>query len=168
VLAIALALLVACQGGRVARPSPTIARPSATASPAVPCEPQERLDYHIHAHLAIFIEGAAVTVPPSVGITLACVHWLHTHDSSGVLHVEAPASVSFTLGDFFRVWGQPLSSTQLLDRRADAAHTVRAWLDGQPFAGDPGAVPLHQHAVIVVQYGPPFVAPPAYVFRLGL
>lgn len=156
---------VACGGGDKRTPEQTA---SATSADSVPCEPRERLEYHLHAHLAVFVEGEAVPVPVGVGLTVGCIHYLHTHDGTGVIHVEAPAARTFTLGDFFRLWGQPVSATHLLDRRTDATHEVRAFVNGAAHAGDPADILLHAHDVIVVEYGPPFVPPPAYAFRPGL
>ncbi len=40
------------------------------------------------------------------------VHVLHTHDGSGIIHVELPQTVtsSPSLGDFFTIWGEPLTT----------------------------------------------------------
>jgi hypothetical protein len=82
---------------------------------------------------------------------------MHTHDAStGVIHVEAPREGNYTLGQFFAIWGQPLSSTQLLDRTTDAEHTIRATVDGEPYTGDPTQIPLTDGTVIILEYGPPF------------
>src|SRR5207244_1694309 len=68
--------------------------------------PQESLAFHIHQHLDIFVHGKQETVPALVGITAAGEFAvLHTHDTSGVMHVESPVQRTFTLGDFFNVWG---------------------------------------------------------------
>ena len=80
----------------------------------------EQLSYHVHAHLALFVEGQPVEVPGGIGIRADCFSWLHTHAPDGILHVEAPAPHTYTLGDFFRVWGRPLDASHLLDRTADA------------------------------------------------
>ena len=58
-------------------------------------------------HLTIEI-AARVRVPADIGIVTAgyaviCLYWLHTHDDSGTIHVEAPGG-TFTLADFFAVW----------------------------------------------------------------
>ena len=39
---------------------------------------------------------------------------LYTNDRSGLIHVESRVVRSYTLGDFFEVWGQPLGPTQTL------------------------------------------------------
>lgn len=68
--------------------------------------------YHVHSHLSIFLDKQALAVPDDIGVvkgaTDYCYYTLHTHDRSGKLHVEAPAPEFFTLGDLFRIWGQPL------------------------------------------------------------
>jgi len=69
-------------------------------SPAVDnvqCNASEQLTYHVHAHLSLYINWKAVPVSQYVGITNACFYWLHTHDTSGVIHIEAPQQTTFTL-----------------------------------------------------------------------
>ncbi len=122
----------------------------------VKCQSRERLDYHVHSQLAIFIEGEQVPVPGQIGIRDNCLFWLHTHGEDGLIHVEAPERLEYTLGQFFAVWGQSLGAEQLLDRTADASHEIRATVNGSPFAGDPGDIALEDGAEIVLQYGPPF------------
>ena len=62
---------------------------------------------HIHEHLDVFVDGERVVVPAGVGIDPASrfISPLHTHDTSGVIHVESPTVRPFTLGEFFGVWG---------------------------------------------------------------
>jgi hypothetical protein len=137
----------------------------------IPCESGEQLAYHVHAHVAIFVDGQQASVPAGIGIDeqAKCIYWLHTHDNSGVIHVEAPSQQPFTLGQFFDVWGQPLSATKVLGNTADATHQVRAFVGGQPFTGDPRAIPLTAHADIVLEFGPPFPQTPGpYPFAPGL
>ncbi len=62
---------------------------------------------HIHQHLDIFVNGKPVTVPAGIGINMDArfISQLHTHDMSGVIHVESDQVRDFTLGQFFDVWG---------------------------------------------------------------
>lgn len=122
----------------------------------VKCQSGERLDYHVHAQLSIFIEGEPVPVASRIGIRDNCLFWLHTHGEDGLIHVEAPERLEYTLGQFFAVWGQPLSADQLLDRTADASHEITATVDGSLAAGDPASIVLEDGEDIVLQYGPPF------------
>lgn len=61
---------------------------------------------HIHQHLDLFVDGKQVTVPANIGIDAGggFISDLHTHDTSGIMHVESPTQRSFTLGQFFAVW----------------------------------------------------------------
>lgn len=127
----------------------------------ISCDAQEGQRIHIHQHLAIFDHGKPVLIPQYIGIPEGqrCIYWLHTHTPDGIIHIEAPKDRSFTLGDFFAVWGQPIDRTH-----AGAAHTkkgerMRVWLNGKPYTGDPAKIPLTAHADIVIQVGPPFTKP---------
>jgi hypothetical protein len=123
----------------------------------VDCERGERLEFHIHSLLKIYVNGEQQTVPANVGLRPnECIFWLHTHDASGLIHVEAPSERDFTLGQLFSVWGQKLSSTQLLDKTTDATHQVTAKVNGEPFTGDPSTIVFKDQETIVLQYGPPF------------
>ena len=73
----------------------------------IKCNTTEQLTYHVHAHLSILRNGTQVLVPRYVGITNSCIYWLHTHNDTGVIHMEAPAQTTFTLKQFFDVWGYP-------------------------------------------------------------
>ncbi len=46
--------------------------------------------------------------------TGTCFYWLHVHTTDGIVHIESPSKTQgFTLGQFFDIWGVPLSSTQV-------------------------------------------------------
>lgn len=138
-----------------------------TAEGAVGCSSMEQLSYHVHAHLALFVNGVARPVPAGIGLRRDCISWLHTHDPTGILHIEAPAPHTYTLGQFFSVWGQPLDATHLLDQVTDDQHQLRAYVDGQLYQGDPQTIPLTAHRDIVLEYGPPFPPPPPFSFPPG-
>ena len=108
--------------------------------------------------------GKAVDIPPNVGQPAAkrCIYWLHTHTPDGIIHIEAPKDRSFVLGDFFQVWGQPLGRSSVASVRVTKRETLRAWVDGKPYKGDPRKIPLTAHADIVIQAGPPFITPPKF------
>jgi hypothetical protein len=138
----------------------------------VHCDSGEQLAVHYHAHLDILYRNQPVSLPAQVGIPGSCFYWLHTHDTGGVIHVEAPkdsASRQFTLGDFFSVWGQPLSSTQVATLKAAPGEEVRAWVNGQPYIGNPSKIVLKAHEQIVLEIGPPYTdPPPEYTFDPSL
>lgn len=132
----------------------------------VDCQSGERLEYHVHSFLSILVDGEPRAIPAQVGIRdNQCFFWLHTHDATGLVHVEAPEQEDFTVGQFFQVWGQSLSSTQLLDKTVDAEHEITATVNGEPFTGDPSTIVLRDEETIVLQYGPPFGTPPTSPFE---
>ncbi len=133
---------------------------SQVASGEIECNKNEHFAQHVHANVRIYIKGEQVPIPPNVGIRPDCFYWLHTHDGSGTIHVEAPQTTRvFTLGEFFKVWGKTLNSTEMMGYKADATHQIKAWVNGQEDSGDPAAIPLRSDAVITLQYGPPFQPP---------
>jgi hypothetical protein len=142
--------------------------PGSAAASEVGCSAMEQTAYHVHAHLDIFVDGREVTVPPNIGIELNCIRWLHTHDDSGIIHVEAPERHTYSLGDFFRVWGQPLDSTHLLDRTATGDQKVVAYVNGRRYDGAPETIPIDPHAVITLELGSPLVPPPTFTFPPGV
>jgi hypothetical protein len=129
----------------------------------VSCDAGEQLATHYHAHLDILYQGQPVKVPAQIGIKPTCFYWLHTHDDTGVIHIEAPqsqASRQFKVGDFFKVWGQPLTSTQVATIKLSSGEQVKAWVNGTPYTGNPADIPLASKEQIVLEIGPPYVEPP--------
>jgi hypothetical protein len=135
---------------------------------------QETLTVHYHAHLDVFVDGAAVAVPAGLGVNVgpdgqAPPHGapgiapLHTHDESGVLHIEAPKDEKFTLGQVFTEWGVALDSDHV------GAYPVReVVVDGKPYDGDPAGIVLSAHEEIAVVAGTGTVDPPSsYAFPAG-
>lgn len=149
---------------------------AASASPAhgqamgqpingISCDAQEGQRIHIHQHLMIIDHGKEITIPQYIGIPSAsrCIYWLHTHTPDGIIHVEAPMDRSFTLGDFFAVWGQPITRKHVASAQTKSkSDKTRVWLNGALWNGDPAKIPLVAHADIVIQVGPPFAKPVAF------
>src|SRR3954468_20271972 len=135
--------------------------------------PAEGTVVHIHQHLDLFVDGKRVTVPAAIGIDAGqqFIAALHTHDPSGVMHVESPEPKTFTLGQFFGVWGVPLSATQIGGLKAGAGKQLRAWVNGKPVSGDPSKVDLASHQEIAIAYGTaaqmPKPVPSSYGFPSG-
>jgi len=134
----------------------------------ITCAPSEALVYHIHAHLQVFVAGTPRAVPGGIGIpgsrivqTVAgpvafggqCIYWLHTHAPDGIIHVESPKQRVYTLGNFFDVWHQALSSSHV----GAASGKVTALVSGKPWARDVRSIPLIPHAVIQLSVGTPVV-----------
>jgi hypothetical protein len=155
-------------------PAPQLAGTSTAATgqtvDGIQCQTNEQTIFHIHAHLTVFVNGAARQVPYGVGIPGAqvqntpqgpfvargtCFYWLHTHADDGIIHVESPIHRTYTLGNFFDEWGQPLSSNQV----GPATGQVTALYNGQHYLGNPRNIPLNAHAQIQLEVGKPLAAP---------
>jgi len=140
---------------------------------SIPCETSEAAVLHVHSHLTIFDRGVQVQIPAFLGMasqspTQGCLYWIHTHDYSGIIHIEAgsvisPSGGNYTLGNFFDIWGQPLSRTQVGPFKGP----VTAFVNGAKYDGDLASIPLRAHQQIVLDVGTPVVPPPNYIFPLG-
>src|SRR5579859_5669778 len=124
--------------------------------------PREALTFHIHQRMAILVNGKAQFLPAYIGIDAnrKFITELHTHDYSGIIHVEAPKPHKFTLGQFFDVWGLRFTKDCLGGYCTDGNKKVRVWTNGEPVKGDPRKVVLTEHLSIVVAYGTPKSIPP--------
>jgi hypothetical protein len=156
--------------GRLLAPASTAATGQTVAG--IQCQSTEQVAYHIHAHLAVFVNGSSRPIPLGIGVVKpvvtksssggfaqasTCYYWLHTHVQDGVIHVESPTKQVYELGQFFDEWRQPLSATQV----AGAKGAVTAYVNGKPFAGDPRSISLSPHTTIQLDVGSPTVAPRA-------
>jgi hypothetical protein len=121
----------------------------------LPALAREALNYHIHQRMALLVNGKFVYVPAGIGIDAngKFIAELHTHDSSGIIHVEARAKQKFTLGQFFDVWGLRFSSHCLGGYCGKGDRQVMVWTDGKPVRSDPRKIVLTPHLSIVVAYG---------------
>ncbi len=111
---------------------------------------------HIHQHLDVWRNGEQVVVPPGIGIyDDSFITEVHSHDESGIVHVESPTKKTFTLGQLFGEWGIKLTPHCL----GSTCTGVSWWVDGVKQTSDPSALALKEHQVIVVSVGkqPPTV-----------
>jgi hypothetical protein len=135
----------------------------------VPCLVEDLPPVHLHVHLSVLLDGKTVTVPAGIGVgrpwgygppgfiaTGRCFAWIHTHDTSGVVHVFTQVGRAFTLRQLFEVWGRPLEAGGALGYSGQM--TVLA--SGRQVEGDPGALPLTPFEDIVIELGKPPAAPP--------
>jgi hypothetical protein len=126
---------------------------------------------HIHAHLTLIADGEQRAIPIAVGapdpfevedfvIAARCFYWLHTHDATGIVHLEAPVSTPLTLGQFFAIWGQQLTRTNVGGFSGD----VTAYIDSTRYDGDLGAIPITAHEQITLIVGAVPAQLPIYAF----
>jgi hypothetical protein len=129
------------------------------------CLGSEQLAFHDHAHLTVLVNGARRTVPAFIGIKPdgSCLYWLHSHTPDGVIHMESPEQRSFTLGNYFDVWGQPLSANQV----GPVKGTVTAFVDGKKITGNPRDIKLGEHVNIQLDVGK-VVSFKSYTYGEGL
>lgn len=125
------------------------------------CDSMEGAVEHVHAHLQIFNRGRSVQVPADIGImqVAGCLYWLHTHATDGIIHIEAPTVRTFTLGQFFDVWGEDLNASAAGPAHARRGRTLRVTVNGRPWTRDPRLIPLRDREEIVIQNGPPYATP---------
>jgi len=145
----------------------------------ISCQTSEQLLFHIHAHLTLFVNGSPRQVPAGIGIPGAqaqntptgtfidggtCLYWLHTHAADGIIHIESPVKRTFTLGQVFNEWGQPLGTSRV----GPANGHVTALYNGRVYRGNPRNIPLNAHAQIQLEVGKPLIAPESINFPNGL
>jgi hypothetical protein len=125
----------------------------------------EGTEIHIHQHLDIYVNGKHETVPGQIGIYDGqFLTDLHTHDTSGIMHVESNKKRLFSLGEFFGVWGVRLTST-CIGGYCKAKTPWRMYLNGSPYPGNPSALVLKRHQEIAIVIGkPPKKIPATYAF----
>ena len=105
---------------------------------------------HFHPHLNLMIDGKPATVPSQIGIDpslwkdhsldqygmqamangMSGMAPLHTHDATGIIHVESSIIRNYTLGQFLNIWGG-LDTT---------GKTVKATVDGKPVSDYRGII----------------------------
>jgi hypothetical protein len=90
----------------------------------------ESLTVHYHAHLDIFVNGHSEAVAASIGRTDdSFFSPLHTHATSGMIHIEAPRDQAFTLGMLFTEWGVRLNDNCVGGYCAPAT-PINAYING--------------------------------------
>jgi hypothetical protein len=130
----------------------------------IQCEHEEYGDFHIHAHVDVFVDGSPVSVPAMIGILEAqrCLYWMHTHDPTGIVHIEAPKKRAFTLAQFFDLWKATAGGTP---QRKDAP---KIFVGGKRVEKRLNQVELEDHMEIAVVYGKePASIPSSYSFPSG-
>jgi hypothetical protein len=149
--------------------------PASTASTGqtvdgIQCDSGASVVYHVHTHLSVYVNGALRPLPIGIGIVspvveqtqhggfaeaTQCYYWLHVHAQDGVIHIESPAVRSYTLGQFFDIWRQPLGP----DGVAGAAGRLTVYVNQKRYAGNPRDIELGSHEDIQIDVGQPLVPP---------
>ncbi|HEX5448763.1 MAG TPA: hypothetical protein VFW85_01745 [Gaiellaceae bacterium] len=112
------------------------------------------------AHVEVFARRRVVVLPQGIGVGRNCRYSASTNSPTGVVRLTRQV----TLGDLFRIWGQPLGTNRLLSFRG----ATLAFVGGKRWSGDPRRIRLTAHAQVVVEIGG-YVAPhPSYLFPKGM
>jgi len=150
-------------------------QPPATGPVTGPCLPA--VGPRDGVHVEVFAANRVVLLPAGIGVRsprtsvagrithASCYGALVTLDPTGLVLVRPGAGL--TVAALFRSWGQPLSATRLASFRAAAGTRVAVFVDGRPWPGAPGAVPLTRHAEIVLEAGPHVPPHSSYAFPPG-
>jgi hypothetical protein len=87
----------------------TVARPFPCVTTA-----ESQLPMHWHTQLSISSGAASVEIPANIGISFSCMEPLHTHDTTGKIHIESEQFHLYSIGDFFRVWNRPWGNPTIM------------------------------------------------------
>jgi hypothetical protein len=155
----------------------------------IPCDATEYVsDYHVHMYLGLVYKGRQIAVPDAIGLkgpgpeggppvtipgyisTAKCYYFIHTHDASGMIHIESssnlpPSATVYTLKDVLDVWGMKYTSTSFGKFKGE----LRVFV-GNPaalgdltvskyaqfkHAGKLGTIAIKSHEVIWIEIGKP-------------
>lgn len=87
---------------------------------------------HWHPRLTINIDGKNENIQANIGITSSAHFPMHTHDTSGTIHMEnnRPTKKTVTLGYFFQVWGKKFSRDCIFEYCTDKG-TLKMSVNGK-------------------------------------
>jgi hypothetical protein len=134
-------------------------RPAVSGPVLGRCTPT--LGRRIAAHLELFGDNHVVLIAAGVGtrpprtliderlVRARCFGAIVTLDPTGVVY--ARAGERLTVGQLFRSWGEPLTTTRLA---SFTGGPVRVYIDGRRSPVPAARVDLTEHAEIVLEVGP--------------
>ena len=124
------------------------------------CDQLEQTAVHYHALVYIYINGQQVQIPQGVGIASdsSCYYWMHTHDTTGVVHMEAPSGRDFTLGNFLDIWSTKFTQLGYRNELSSAAGWT-VYIGSQKYNGDFHNIVLKSHMIVTLAYNSPCVKP---------
>ena len=142
-------------------PGPRYQPPAgANAVPGLSCG-QQAASFRVHVEL--FVGRKVVIVPAGIGVGSGCSYPLTTAGPDGVVTVARGRSL--TVGDLFRVWGQPLGPRSLAGFTSRTP--VRAYVAGRLVQGPAASIRLTPHAQIVLELGGYVPPHPFFLFPGG-
>jgi hypothetical protein len=129
---------------------------------------QTDIGYHVHAQLNVYVDGKQTTVPANLGIDPQgrFISPIHTHDTSGVVHMESTKFYPFTLGEFINVWGVYFTDKQLGGYKVGNGNVLQLWVNNKRIA-DPVNYQMKPHDVMILGYGKPGSFPHKKTYAFG-
>ncbi len=127
------------------------------------CDKSQSHNFHLHAHLDVFVDGHQQTVPAEIGvINNTCKYWIYTPDETGIIHVDVPEEKQFILAQFFDIW----KTTSSLPRGG----TPVTYINGQQVSSALNQIVTRSHDEIAIIYGekPSVTIPVRYQFPPSL
>ncbi|HEY5799694.1 MAG TPA: hypothetical protein VIT92_05710 [Burkholderiaceae bacterium] len=123
---------------------------------------------HSHTHITLLRDGVQLALPANIGMQ-GCIYELHTHDESGVVHVEVQPGATANLGQFFAVWGRPLARDNVAGITG-LPLTVFLIDDGKvvKYEGDLAAIELKPRRDIALVFGEVPAGLPSYLWDPSL
>ena len=111
--------------------------------------------FHIHAQVSIYNQGLLVPIPANVGIDERhhIETTIHTHDGSGIIHMEAPHPYNYTLGDLFAIWGVRFGAGTLGALQDNSSNRVWVYVNNKLIT-DPARYMLRNGDDVSIGYGP--------------
>ncbi len=126
--------------------------------------------FHHHVHLSLFYNGVQIAIPRGTGMEdpsngqyiyhAECFYFLHTHDETGIVHMEAPVDMFYNLHDYFYLWGEQLNTTDV----AGYTGPITVFINGVQESVDPRTIQFSPYEEITLEVGSPVVPPPVYIF----
>ena len=96
------------------------------------------------------VDGQLYAPPANIGIGTDCLYWVHTHATDAIVHVEAPAEVHPTLGDFLDIWAKSFPDDALLAKARDAIAAGKVTVNDAPISTDPLQLVLEDRMRIIL------------------
>lgn len=155
----------------------------------VACQPTMSNNYHVHVFVGIYVNGVHYATPDTIGmyhpqpeptnhftIYAKCYYDIHTHDASGIVHVESPdpkhipiTGTEYQTKQLFDEWGIAVSRQNF----GPFSGSLRVVTSGQVYrggpgngtidrstyrtwTGDPNQIPLYSHEAIFFEIGPKY------------
>lgn len=130
----------------------------------IPCQLLVGAKQHVHTYLGIYVDGNELVIPPGTGVSYnpylhsECFYAMNVYSDDNIIHTESPIkNKTYTLGQFFDIWGETLSKNQVANYHTDMQNGLSfkiADANGNisTYTGDPRNIELKDHESIFILY----------------